>query len=142
MLVLTKNEYEIEEEIVLKDKEKELYRFTMKITPDEMQEIKEMLFSEETQSLQKQIEKLKREGNYKEAEKLENELGTKIVLLNDKLLKIWFKNDLEPFKEIAGTYKFNEMVNEITGFFINAFVKKQIAPLNTTITDLQKISLK
>jgi len=140
MIKISKGQYEVEEEVVLiNENDEELYKFTMQITADEMQKIKDILFSDDVIKTQKQIELLKLEKKYSEIEKLEEEIGDKTLKKDDELYKIWFKEHLKPFKEAAGQYKFEEMTYNILSFFINAFVKQKMAPLNTTITDLQKI---
>ena len=56
-----------------------------------------------------------------------------------KIADICFKGDNEKFKEIAGEYKYNETLEEVKAYLLDFFIKKQISPLNTTITDLTKI---
>lgn len=143
MLVISKKDYEIEEEVgIIGNNGEDLYKFTMKITPDEMARIKELIFNEDVIKTQKQVDKLKNENKYSEVEKLEEELGNKALKDSEELYKIWFKEHLEKFKEISGEYKFEEIAYQLYSFFINAFVKQKITPLNTTITDLAKFGKK
>jgi hypothetical protein len=144
MIVLNKKKYEIEETVQVNkiedDKTITLYEFKMQITGDDLNKINSSLFNEETIKSQKQIERLKLEKKYDEIDKLEEEIGNKTLQKEEELKKIIFKEHLEKVREFTNEYEFNKLYGEILGFFINAFVKERIQPLNTTITDLQKIT--
>ena len=146
MIVLSKKDYEIEETVQInkqEDKEtKTLYEFKMQITSEELGKIKDLIFSDENQKAQKQIQKLKYENKYDEAEKIETEIGNKILTQEEDLKLIIFKDSFDKVKELTNDYEFEKLYSEIIAFFINAFVKEKITPLNTTLTDLQKITQK
>lgn len=55
-----------------------------------------------------------------------------------KIADICFKEN-EKFKELAGEYKYQQTLEEVKAYLLDFFIKKQISPLNTTITDLMKI---
>ena len=57
----------------------------MQITSEELGKIKDLIFSDENQKAQKQVQRLKYERKYDEAEKIEEEIGNKI--LNQEKLK-------------------------------------------------------
>lgn len=142
MIVLNKNNYEVEETIQInnKNENKMLFEFVMQITPDEMGTIRDLIFSEETIKTQKQIERLRLEKKFDEAEKLEEELGNKAITDTEEVKKIIFKDNLEKVLEYTNKYEFEKLYSKILGFFINAFVKEKIAPINTTLTDLQNLT--
>lgn len=58
---------------------------------------------------------------------------------NVKIGDICFKENNEKFKEIAGEYKYEQTLEEVKAYLLDFFIKKQISPLNSTITDLMKI---
>lgn len=146
MIILNKKDYEIEETIQITKQEKKetkvIYEFKMQITSDELGKVKELIFSEENQKAQKQIQRLKYEGKYNEAEEIETEIGSKILNQEQELKDIIFKDHFDKVKELTNDYEFEKLYSEIIAFFINAFVKEKITPLNTTLTDLQKITQK
>ena len=133
MLEIKKKKYEIEEKIRLTDEKDEiLYEFNMQITPEELLEIKRILF-EDAEKLSKRY----RNSNENEKEELEKEVEKGIKNKTDRFEDICFKEHKNPFKELSGQYKYEELVGEITGFFMKFFVEKQIKPLNTSITNLK-----
>lgn len=133
MLEIKKKKYEIEEKIRLTDEKDEiLYEFDMKITPEELLEIKKILF-EDAEKLSRKY----RSSNENEKEELEKEVEKGIKNKTDRFEDICFKEHKNPFKELSGQYKYEELVGEITGFFMKFFVEKQIKPLNTSITNLK-----
>ena len=142
MIVLNKKDYEIEETIQITKKDEILYEFKMQITSEEMGKIKELIFSDENQKAQKQVSRLKYESKYEEAEKIEEEIGNKILKQEKELKDIVFKEHLIKVEENTNKYEFEKLYSEIIAFFINAFVKEKLEPLNTTITDLAKITQK
>lgn len=142
MIVLNKKDYEIEETIQITKKEEILYEFKMQITSEELGKIKDLIFSDENQKAQKQVQRLKYESKYDEAEKIEEEIGNKILNQEKELKDIIFKEHLVKVEEHTNKYEFEKLYSEIVAFFINAFVKEKMEPLNTTITDLAKITQK
>lgn len=138
MLEIKKKKYEIEEKIRLTDEKDEiLYEFDMRITPEELLEIKKILF-EDAEKLSKRY----RNSNINEKEELEKEVEKGIKNKTDRFEDICFKEHKNPFKELSGQYKYEELVGEITGFFMKFFVEKQIKPLNTSITNLKNFMKK
>ena len=139
MLKVTSKEYEIEEPIQLTKnidgEEKVIYEFTMKITEPEMKELKDILFNFANKNI----------GNYimadnDEKKNLEITAEKEIKANDERLIDICFKNHKEEFRNLAGEYKFGEMIDSIRGFLLDFFMKKQMSPLNTTITRLMKIT--
>jgi hypothetical protein len=141
MLVLTDKKYEIEEDIILEgDNNKEISKFKMQITADEMQKIKDFIYDEYSNEKVKMINKLKRELKFEEADKIEEEIG-KVKLENkEEFLKICLKENYNILKEKYNNYKMEEYTGVLMGFFMNIFAKQQISPINSLITDLQKIT--
>ncbi len=139
MLKITKNNYEIEETIQLtkneNNEEKVLYEFKMQLTPEDLLEIKHILFGYAKEN------KIKyQNSSYDEKIKLEEEAEKEIIKNNKRFEEICFKEHKDQFLKLAGEYKFEETVDEIRGFLLNFFMEKQTTPLNTTITNLTKIS--
>jgi len=135
MLEIKKKKYEIEEPVQLKDESDNiLYQFTMQITVEELQEIKKIIF-EDAEKIKKEYSKL----NFEQKEKLEKEIETKIKEKSDRFENICFKEHKEVFKEKAGQYKYDELVENMMGFFINFFVERQLKPINTSIMNLKSI---
>lgn len=141
MLVLTDKKYEIEEDIILEgDNNEEISKFKMQITADEMQKIKDFIYDEYSNEKVKMINKLKRELKFEEADKIEEEIG-KVKLENkEEFLKICLKENYNILKEKYNNYKMEEYTGVLMGFFMNIFAKQQISPINSLITDLQKIT--
>ena len=138
MLKVTSKNFEIEEKIQLtkmnEEKEEIVYEFDMQITNDEMQELKHILFDFSKEHITDYINATK-----EEKEQLEKQ-ATKDIEKNDKrFIDICFKEHKDKFKELAGEYKFEEMLGEIRGYLMGFFMKKQISQMNTPITDLTKI---
>ena len=135
MLEIKMKKYEIEEPVQLKDESDNiLYQFTMQITVEELQEIKKIIF-EDAEKIKKEYSKL----NFEQKEKLEKEIETKIKEKSDRFEDICFKEHKEVFKEKAGQYKYDELVENMMGFFINFFVERQLKPINTSIMNLKSI---
>lgn len=141
MIILEKKEFEVEEQIQIKENESIIYEFTMQITPDEMTKINKILFTDNIDS-QKQVVKLKAEGKIEEAEKLEEEIGNKILQNNEELYKIIYKEHYNKVKELCNEYQLDKLNYNIVSFFIKAFVKSKTEPLSSTIIDLQRIMKK
>lgn len=135
MLEIKKKKYEIEEKVQLKDEEDNLiYEFTMQITAEELTKIKQIIFEDG--------EKLKKEykmSDFIQKEKLEKEIEEKIKLKSEEFENICFKEHKEPFKKESGQFKYDELVEEMLGFFINFFVEKQLKPVNTSIMNLKSL---
>ena len=141
MLTLTKKQYEVEEPIQLKDEQGNLiYEFTKKITPDEMQELKELIFSEEDVKNGRKLSKLEKNQNIEEYEELEAKVLENAKKRQDRMEEICFKEHREEFKEKAGEYKYLEMVELIFDFFVETFANQKIKQVNTMSSHLRKIS--
>ena len=141
MLTLTRKEYEIEEPIVLKDeKGNNIYQFDMKITSDEMEQLKNLIFDERDVKNGRKLSKLELEGKIEEYEELEAKVLENAQERQEKIEKICFKEHKEPFKKVAGEYKYNEMVEMIFDFFVKTFADKKSQQINTMSSHLKKIS--
>lgn len=138
MLKVTSKNFEIEEKIQLtkmnEEKEEIVYEFDMQITNDEMQELKHILFDFSKEHIKDYINATK-----EEKEQLEKQATEEIEKNNERFIDICFKEHKDKFKELAGEYKFEEMLGEIRGYLMGFFMKKQISQMNTPITDLTKI---
>ena len=141
MLTLTRKEYEIEEPIVLKDeKGNNIYQFDMKITSDEMEQLKNLIFDERDVKNGRKLSKLELEGKIEEYEELEAKVLENAQERQEKIEKICFKEHRESFKKVAGEYKYNEMVEMIFDFFVKTFADKKSQQINTMSSHLKKIS--
>ena len=141
MLTLTKKEYEIEEPIqLLGENNEKLYEFTMQITSDELNRIKELLFDEKSMKDGKKLGKL--DINSNEYDELEEEVMEEAKQRQEELEKICFKEHREPFRKVAGEGKYLEMVDLLFDFFVNAFVEKRAKQVTTINTNLRKITNK
>lgn len=141
MLTLTRKEYEIEEPIVLKNENGDtIYQFDMKITSDEMEQLKNLIFDERDVKNGRKLSKLELEGKIEEYEELEAKVLENAQERQEKIEKICFKEHKEPFKKVAGEYKYNEMVEMIFDFFVKTFADKKSQQINTMSSHLKKIS--
>lgn len=137
MLVLTSKKYEVEETIKAVNEENEtLYEFQMQITPDEMKELRDILFDEKSINLAKKSAKEK-DADKKEA--LDDEIIKRAYEIQEKFENICFKEHKEAFKEKCGEYKYLEMVDMMYDFFMKAFIDKRAKQVNTISTSLKKI---
>ena len=138
MLKVTSNNYEVEETIqltkVIDGKEEVIYEFKMQLTEQDMLEIKHILFDYSKTNIMEYLQSSK-----EHQQELENQAGENIQKNEERFIDICFKEHKEKFRELAGEYKFEDMVNEIRGFLMGFFMKKQISQMNTPITDLTKI---
>lgn len=138
MLKVTNKDYEVEETIqltkVVDEKEEVVYEFKMQLTENDMLKIKHILFDYTGNNIMEYLRSSKE--HQEELEKIAEE---KIKENEEELIDICFKEHKDKFRELAGDYKFEDMVNEIRGYLMSFFMKKQISQMNTPITDLQKI---
>lgn len=141
MLTLTRKEYEIEEPIVLKNENGDtIYQFNMKITSEEMEQLKNLIFDERDVKNGRKLSKLELEGKIEEYEELEAKVLENAQERQEKIEKICFKEHRESFKKVAGEYKYNEMVEMIFDFFVKTFADKKSQQINTMSSHLKKIS--
>lgn len=137
MLKVTSKNYEIEEKVqfvkTVDDKEEIQYEFVMKITNDEMQELKDIMFGYSKENITNYL-KISKE----EKEELEKELKEEQQKKDDRFIDICFKEH-KNCKEIVGEYKFNEMLEIIRSYIANFFMEKQISQYNIPITNLTRI---
>lgn len=141
MLTLTRKEYEIEEPIVLKNENGDtIYQFDMKITSEEMEQLKNLIFDERDVKNGRKLSKLELEGKIEEYEELEAKVLENAQERQEKIEKICFKEHREPFKKVAGEYKYNEMAEMIFDFFVKTFADKKSQQINTMSSHLKKIS--
>lgn len=137
MLVLTSKKYEVEETIKAVNEENEtLYEFQMQITPDEMKELRDILFDEKSMNLAKKSSKEKDEDK---KEIIDNEIIKRAYEIQEKFENICFKEHKKSFKEKCGEYKYLEMVDMMYDFFMKAFIDKRANQVNTISTNLKRI---
>lgn len=140
MLTLTRKKYEIEEPIRLEDENSNLlYEFTMQITAEEKNRIRDLIFSQEDVKDGRNLSKLEREGKIDEMNELEFQILEKAKKRQEEFEDICFKEHKELFKEKAGA-KYEEMVEMLFDFFVKAFADKRISQINTINSHLRKIT--
>lgn len=134
MLKIQTKEYEVQEDIVIEDKDgNELYKFEMSLTADEVSEIKKLILDAESMKLVKQQKKAKEELK----DKLEDEIMERAEHNQTRFEKICLKEHQEKIKGLVSEYYYNELIDSIFNFFWNTFIKKRAAQANTMISDLQ-----
>ena len=141
MLTLTKKEYELEEKVQVNDeKGNVIYEFTMQITPEEMKELKDLIFDEDDVKNGRKMSKLETSGNIEELEELEAKVIENAKIRQERLEQICFKEHREEFKQKAGEYKYLEMVELMFDFFVKTFADQKASQINTMSSHLRKIS--
>lgn len=136
MLKITSKQYEIEEQVQFEkivDGQKQIqYEFIMQITNEEMQELKDIIFSFANDNFSRY-----QTSNLEERKELEKQLEEKIKDNDKRFIDICFKEH-KSCKKLVGEYKFNEMVETMRGYIIGFFTEKQMSQYNTPITNLTK----
>lgn len=141
MLILTKKQYEIEEDIILNDESgNEIYKFKMQLSADELKQLQEALIGNNTLKKAKQIETFSNK-------ELSDEQIDNVINLADELnstaenliSKLCFKEHKEKFIELGGQAKYEEMIEVISDYLLGFFIKKKTSRVNIINTDLQKI---
>lgn len=141
MLTLTKKKYELEEKIQVKDEQDNIvYEFVMQITPEEMKELKELIFDENDIKNGRKMSKLQNSNNIEELEILEAKVLENARERQERLEKICFKEHREKFKEKVGDYKYLEMVEMLFDFFVKTFADQRAKQVSTMSSHLRKIS--
>lgn len=141
MLTLTKKQFELEEKVQVNDENGNvIYEFMMQITPEEMKELKELIFDENDIKNGRKMSKLETSGNIEELEELEAKVLEHARERQERLEQICFKEHREEFKQKAGEYKYLEMVELMFNFFVKAFADKRAKQVNTMSTHLRKIT--
>ena len=141
MLTLTKKEYELEEKVQVNDeKGNVIYEFTMQITPEEMKELKDLIFDEDDVKNGRKMAKLEKEGNIEGLEEMEAKVIENARNRQERLEQICFKEHREEFKQKAGEYKYLEMVEMMFDFFVKTFADQRAKQVNTMSSHLRKIS--
>ena len=141
MLTLTKKEYELEEKVQVNDeKGNVIYEFTMQITPEEMKELKDLIFDEDDVKNGRKMAKLEKEGNIEGLEEMEAKVIENARNRQERLEQICFKEHREEFKQKAGEYKYLEMVEMMFDFFVKTFADQRAKQINTMSSHLRKIS--
>lgn len=141
MLTLTKKQFELEEKVQVNDEQGNvIYEFTMQITPEEMKELRELIFDETDVKNGRMMSKLQTEGKIEELEDLEAKVLDNARNRQERLEQICFKEHREEFKEKAGEYKYLEMVEMMFDFFVKTFADQRAKQVNTMSSHLRKIS--
>ena len=141
MLTLTKKEYEVEEPVQVKGEDGNIiYEFTMQITPEEMKELRELIFDENDVKNGRKMAKLEKSENIDELEELEAKVLDNARNRQERLEQICFKEHREEFKQKAGEYKYLEMVEMMFDFFVKTFADQRAKQINTMSSHLHKIS--
>lgn len=141
MLTLTKKEYELEEKVQVNDeKGNVIYEFTMQITPEQMKELRELIFDENDVKNGRKMAKLEKEGNIEGLEEMEAKVLDNARNRQERLEQICFKEHREEFKQKAGEYKYLEMVEMMFDFFVKTFADQRAKQINTMSSHLRKIS--
>lgn len=143
MIKLTRKKYEIEEPIQVEDESGNLLvDYTVKITPEEKLQIRDIIFDEQDVKDGRKLAKLEKEGKTNEYELLENDVLERAKARQEKFEKIVFKEERENIKQKAGESIYLDLVDTMFDFFVNAFVDKRVSQMNTLTTSLRKISNK
>lgn len=143
MITLTRKKYEIEEPIQVKGEDGSLLvDYMMKITPEEKLKIRDIIFDEEDVKNGRLMDKLQKEKNTEELEKLEAKVLKNAQERQEKFEKIVFKEERENIKEKAGLSVYIDLVDMLFDFFVKTFVDKKASQINTMTSHLRKISNK
>ena len=143
MIKLTRKQYEIEEPIQVTDENGSLLvDYTVKITPEEKIQIRNIIFDEQDVKDGRLLSKLEKEGKTDEYEELESKVLEKAKARQEEFEKIVFKEERESIKQKAGESIYLDLVDTMFDFFVNAFVDKRVSQMNTLTTSLRKISNK
>ena len=143
MIKLTRKQYEIEEPIQVEDENGNLLvDYTVKITPEEKLQIRDIIFDEQDVKDGRKLAKLEKEGKTNEYELLENNVLERAKARQEEFEKIVFKEERENIKQKAGESIYLDLVDTMFDFFVNAFVDKRVSQMNTLTTGLRKISNK
>lgn len=143
MIKLTRKQYEIEEPIQVTDENGSLLvDYTVRITPEEKIQIRDIIFDEQDVKDGRKLAKLEKEGKSDEYESLENSILERAKARQEKFEKIVFKEERENIKQKAGESIYLDLVDMMFNFFVKAFVDKRVSQMNTLTTDLRKISNK
>lgn len=143
MIKLTRKKYEIEEPIQVEDENGNLLvDYTVKITPEEKLQIRDIIFDEQDVKDGRKLAKLEKEGKTDEYESLEKDVLERAKARQEKFEKIVFKEERENIKKKAGELIYLDLVDTMFDFFVNAFVDKRVSQMNTLTTSLRKISNK
>lgn len=143
MIKLTRKQYEIEEPIQVEDENGNLLvDYTVRITPEEKLQIRDIIFDEQDVKDGRKLAKLEKEGKTDEYELLENDVLERAKARQEKFEKIVFKEERENIKKKAGESIYLDLVDTMFDFFVNAFVDKRVSQMNTLTTNLRKISNK
>lgn len=141
MIKLTRKQYEIEEPIQVTDENGNLLvDYTVRITPEEKLQVRDIIFNEQDVKDGRLLSKLEREGKIEEYEELENKVLEKAKARQEEFEKIVFKEERENIKTKAGESIYLDLVDTMFSFFANAFVEKRISQMSTLTTNLRKIS--
>ncbi len=143
MISLTRKKYEIEEPIQVKGEDGSLLvDYMMKITPEEKLKIRDIIFDEEDVKNGRLMDKLQKEKNTEELEKLEAKVLKNAQERQEKFEKIVFREERENIKEKAGESVYIDLVDMLFDFFVKTFVDKKASQINTMTSHLRKISSK
>ena len=143
MIKLTRKKYEIEEPIQVEDENGNLLvDYTVRITPEEKLQIRDIIFDEQDVKDGRKLAKLEKEGKTDEYELLENDVLERAKARQERFEKIVFKEERENIKQKAGESIYLDLVDTMFDFFVNAFVDKRVSQMNTLTTSLRKISNK
>lgn len=143
MIKLTRKQYEIEEPIQVEDENGNLLvDYTVRITPEEKLQIRDIIFDEQDVKDGRKLAKLEKEGKNDEYESLENDVLERAKARQEEFEKIVFKEERENIKQKAGESIYLDLVDTMFDFFVNAFVDKRVSQMNTLTTSLRKISNK
>lgn len=141
MLTLTKKQFELEEKVQVNDENGNvIYEFMMQITPEEMKELRDLIFDENDIKNGRKMSKLETSGNIEELEELEAKVMDNARNRQERLEQICFKEHREEFKQKAGEYKYLEMVELMFDFFVKTFADQRAKQVNTMSSHLRKIS--
>jgi hypothetical protein len=141
MLILTKKQYEIEEDIILNDESgNNIYKFRMQLNSDELKQLQKLLIGNETLKKAKQIENYENKNlSDEEIDKVINMAEELNSTAEDLIGKLCFKENKDKFIELGGQAKYEEMIEVISDYLLGFFIQKKTSRVNIINSDLQKI---
>lgn len=140
MLIINTKKNEIDEIVRAVDENGNiLYEFKIELTLDEFNNIIESMLNKDKLKTAVKIK------SFKNKNLSEDEIDKVLTMMEDAdketiilIDKYCFKEHKQPFIDMCGKAKYDEMVGMIVDFLLISYTKKQTERINTTNTNLQK----
>lgn len=141
MLVLTKNKYDVEEQIQVKGEDGNLLvDYTMQITPEERLEIEEIILSDKDYTIAKKMQKFERKKDLDSLDELEEKVIEDAKKRQERFETLIFKEEKDNIYSKLGKATYLDLVTQIFDFFFKALIEKRAKQTNTTNTYLRKVT--